>query len=283
MPSKSAALSGENAEKGSLKARFGAIINNYFQIVAVRKNLIGFTASIWSAQPDHPLYRRGAFLFRRQDHPWRHDADGAGLRQLVNEALTFFVTYYVSLADFKAVLDRLISFDTSIENAATPNQLTRPIAAPDALKDIDLNALTLRCPDGRVIIKNANVRFAAQQPTLLTGPSGSGKSTLFRAISGHMAARRRRRQRAGPTQKVMLLPQKPYIPIGSLLAAVTYPPPRTALMRRMCAPRFWRQIFPTWLGSCILMTIGASGSRRRTTASGDCPRAFGQTRLVVPR
>ncbi|MEJ0095864.1 MAG: ABC transporter ATP-binding protein/permease [Methylocella sp.] len=216
-----ALLSGENAEKGSLKARFGAIINNYFQIVAVRKNLIGFTASYGQLSPIIPYIVAAPFYFAGKITLGVMTQTARAFGS-VNEALTFFVTYYVSLADFKAVLDRLISFDTSIENAATPNQLTRPIAAPGARQDIDLNALTLRCPDGRVIIKNANVRFAAQQPTLLTGPSGSGKSTLFRAISGIWPLGEG--AVSVPTDaKVMLLPQKPYIPIGTLLAAVTYP------------------------------------------------------------
>ena len=139
----------------------------------------------------------------------------------VNEALTFFVTYYVSLAEFKAVLDRLTSFDLAIENAKTPS--FAPKASADAVrKTLDIEALNLRLPDGREIVSAANLRFAANEPVVLTGPSGSGKSTFFRAISGIWPY-------AGgaitlPTEaKILLLPQRPYIPIGTLRAAVTYP------------------------------------------------------------
>ena len=60
------------------------------------------------------------------------------------------------------------------------------------------------------------------EATLVTGPSGSGKSTLFRALAGIWPfGAGRITVPAGA--KVMLLPQKPYIPIGSLRNAVTYP------------------------------------------------------------
>jgi putative ATP-binding cassette transporter len=217
-----ALLSGESAEKGSLKARFNAIINNYFQIVTVRKNLIGFTASYGQISPIIPYIVAAPFYFAGKITLGVMTQTARAFGS-VNEALTFFVTYYVSLADFKAVLDRLISFDTSIENALAPSELTRLVgAASDAAKDIDLEALTLRLPDGRIIVKDATLRFAAQQPTLLTGPSGSGKSTLFRAISGIWPLGEGS-VTVPANAKVLLLPQKPYIPIGSLLAAVTYP------------------------------------------------------------
>jgi len=64
--------------------------------------------------------------------------------------------------------------------------------------------------------------FPAGRSTLVTGPSGSGKSTLFRAIAdiwpyGEGAI-------AAPVDaRVMLLPQRPYVPTGTLRTAVTYP------------------------------------------------------------
>ena len=141
----------------------------------------------------------------------------------VNEALTFFVTYYVSLADFKSVLDRLTSFDLAIENAKTPG--FSPHEGPytqAARKHLDIEALTVRLPDGREIIEDASLRLAETEPTLLTGPSGSGKSTLFRAISGIWPYADGAITLPADA-RIMLLPQKPYIPIGTLRAAVTYP------------------------------------------------------------
>ncbi|MGH6795862.1 MAG: ATP-binding cassette domain-containing protein, partial [Methylocella sp.] len=80
----------------------------------------------------------------------------------------------------------------------------------------------LRLPDGRAIVEGASLRLAATEPVVLTGPSGSGKSTFFRAVSGIWPY-------AGGAitlpadANILLLPQRPYIPIGTLRAAVIYP------------------------------------------------------------
>jgi putative ATP-binding cassette transporter len=77
-------------------------------------------------------------------------------------------------------------------------------------------------PGGRRIVEAKELTFAAGKNVLLTGPSGSGKSTLFRAISGIWPyGDGRIRIPAGA--QVMVVPQKPYIPIATLRSAVTYP------------------------------------------------------------
>ncbi len=216
-----ALLKGENSEKHSLRERFAAIIGNYFQIVAVRKNLIGFTSSYGQLSPIIPYIVAAPFYFAGKITLGVMTQTARAFGS-VNEALTFFVNYYVSLADFKAVLDRLTSFDSSIEAAHAPAGLASPPDAPSAGEHIGLDAVTVRLPDGRVIVRDATLRLAAQESTLLTGPSGSGKSTLLRAISGIWPFGDGA-VTTPPGAKVMLLPQKPYIPIGPLIAAVTYP------------------------------------------------------------
>ncbi|VFU11036.1 ABC transporter related [Methylocella tundrae] len=217
-----ALLSGEDSEKRSLRERFNTIIGNYFQIVAVRKNLIGFTASYGQLSPIIPYIVAAPFYFAGKITLGVMTQTARAFGS-VNDALTFFVTYYVSLADFKAVLDRLISFDASIEAAQKrPGLKPAPQAAVDARQHIHLEDVTLHLPDGRVIVKDANVRLSPAESTLLTGPSGSGKSTLFRAISG-IWPHGDGSVTAPADTRVMLLPQKPYIPNGPLRGAVTYP------------------------------------------------------------
>ncbi len=219
-----ALLSGEAAEKASLKARFGAIITNYFRIVACRKNLIGFTASYGQLSPLIPYIVAAPFYFagKIQLGVMSQTARAFGT---VDSALTFFITYYVSLAEYKAVLDRLVSFDASIDGARMAGGIARPTAgAAKELTGLDIEKLGLRLPDGREIVKTGDLRLAADEPALFTGPSGSGKSTLFRAISGIWPFG------DGSVSfpagaRVMLLPQKPYLPIGSLCAVVAYPEP----------------------------------------------------------
>jgi putative ATP-binding cassette transporter len=140
----------------------------------------------------------------------------------VEGALNFFVTYYTSLADFKAVLDRLSSFDESIEQARTIGRETQIAVTAGESGALAVSHLTLGVPDGRVIVTDVNMDLPVHQGTLVLGPSGSGKSTLFRAIAGIWPyGKGTIRVPAGA--RVMLLPQKPYVPTGSLRAAVTYP------------------------------------------------------------
>jgi putative ATP-binding cassette transporter len=217
-----ALLKGENSEKLSLRDRFATIIGNYFQIVAVRKNLIGFTSSYGQLSPIIPYIVAAPFYFAGKITLGVMTQTARAFGS-VNEALTFFVNYYVSLADFKAVLDRLTSFDSSIEAAQGKADLTSPAAGVGGAGGaIGLDTVTVRLPGGRVVVKDATLRLAPQESTLVTGPSGAGKSTLLRVISGIWPFG------DGAVTKpagahVMLLPQKPYIPIGTLLAAVTYP------------------------------------------------------------
>ncbi|ACK49769.1 ABC transporter related [Methylocella silvestris BL2] len=216
-----ALLSGESAEKASLGQRFMAIITNYFQIVRVRKNLIGFTASYGQLSPIIPYIVAAPFYFAGKITLGVMTQTARAFGS-VDSALTFFVTYYVSLADFKAVLDRLISFDASIEAVQPPGGILRAITSPSRTQDIGLTGVTLKLPDGRVIVKDVNLQLAAGEPTLLTGASGSGKSTLFRAISGIWPIGEGTVS-APDGARLMLLPQKPYIPNGTLIGAVTYP------------------------------------------------------------
>jgi vitamin B12/bleomycin/antimicrobial peptide transport system ATP-binding/permease protein len=215
-----ALLSGEPTEKISLTARFGAIVKNYFQIITCRKNLTAFTASYGQVSPIIPYVVAAPFYFAGKITLGIMTQTARAFFQ-VNEALTFFVTYYVFLADFKSVLDRLTSFDRAIENAKTPG-FAPQASVNTARKTLEIEALSLRLPDGREIVEGASLRLAAKEPAVLTGPSGSGKSTFFRAISGIWPY-------AGGTialpaeAKILLLPQRPYIPIGTLRAAVTYP------------------------------------------------------------
>jgi putative ATP-binding cassette transporter len=215
-----ALLSGEGAERASLVRRFAAIIANYLSIVAKRKQLMAFTASYGQLSPIIPYVITAPFFFagKIQLGVMRQTA---GAFAQVEGALTFFITYYTSLANFKSVLDRLSSFDEAIERAAEIEGKA-PRIEPSAERKIATRGLSLALPDGRRIVEASDVSFAQGESTLVTGPSGSGKSTLFRAVAG-IWPYGEGRVRVPEGARVLLLPQKPYIPIGTLANAVTYP------------------------------------------------------------
>lgn len=213
-----ALLGGEQTEQRSTMQKFAAIFANYLRIVDLRKKLMAFTASYGQISPFIPYIVAAPFYFAGKIQLGIL-SQTAGAFSRVEGALNFFISYYTSLADFKAVLDRLGTFDDAIDSAAQATPLRAPIASSI---NLELRNLSLALPDGRTLMSDVNVVFPPRTPVLVTGPSGSGKSTLFRAIAGIWA------YGAGDVHvphgaRIMLLPQKPYLPIGTLRAALCYP------------------------------------------------------------
>jgi putative ATP-binding cassette transporter len=126
------------------------------------------------------------------------------------------------------VVARLDGFERSIRQAAalTTKEHIIHIAA-DNKGDIAVEKLLVDLPNGVPLVAADGFAIRGGERTLLTGPSGSGKSTLFRAIAGiwpfgtgSIAI--------PPQATVMMLPQRPYFPVGSLRAAIAYPAEATA-------------------------------------------------------
>jgi putative ATP-binding cassette transporter len=216
-----ALLKGEPAERQMAMGRFGRIYANYLQIVERKKRLMAFTASYGQISPFIPYIVAAPFYFigKVELGVLTQTADAFGR---VGDALNFFVNYYTSLADFKAVLDRLTGFDSSIDQAQKLESETLLRDQDGSEPSIEIENLSLALPNGRTIVKPSSIRLNARKPTLVTGPSGSGKSTLFRAIAGLWPYGSGVIE-APADKKVMLLPQKPYIPIGTLRSALAYP------------------------------------------------------------
>lgn len=215
-----ALLSGEAAEQNMVGRRFGALIANFIALVHRRMRVTAFTATFNQISPIIPFIFTAPFYFLGTIDLGVM-TQTAGAFGSVAEAMTFFVNYYTSLAGFKSVVDRLNSFDQAIEDARV---LTGggPTLAASTAPAVAFKDLHVALPDGRRIIGLKDIVLAGGENVLVTGPSGSGKSTLFRAISGVWP------YGDGvidiPTgAKVMVVPQKPYIPIATLRSAVTYP------------------------------------------------------------
>ncbi|MFZ4534434.1 MAG: ABC transporter ATP-binding protein/permease, partial [Alsobacter sp.] len=108
-----ALLSGERAERGLVMGRFGWVLSNFWSIVGVRKRLLAFTASYGQVSPIIPYVIAAPFYFAGKV-PLGTMTQTAGAFGNVEGALNFFVSYYVTLADYKAVIDRLDTFDRAI-------------------------------------------------------------------------------------------------------------------------------------------------------------------------
>ena len=218
-----ALLGGETAERQRLLDRFGYVVGNFLLIMQRTKQLTFLTAGYSQASVIFPFvvispaYFAGAVQL-------------GGLMQTasaftsVQKALSFFVDAYRSLAEWRAVIARLDGFDIAVERAQAA-ATARPaieVATRATADRIEIDDLLVRLPQGTALVAVDDLAISAGERVLLTGPSGAGKSTLFRAIAGTwpFGAGMIRLPKGA---KVMALPQRPYFPIGTLAAAVSYP------------------------------------------------------------
>lgn len=136
----------------------------------------------------------------------------------VQGGLSFFVDNYTGLAELRAVMDRLKGAQAAID-AKPPAAI---VVEPEASRDVSLSDLTLALPTGQALLKDTNLTLPHGTSILVRGASGSGKSTLFRALAGIWPFGSGK-VRVPQGARVLFLPQKPYIPIGTLRDAVRYP------------------------------------------------------------
>jgi putative ATP-binding cassette transporter len=216
-----ALLSGEPAEREGLARRFGQIVDNYMQIVVRLIKLNTFTSAYFQANVVVPYMLTAPYYFiGRISLGQMQQVVGAFSR--VESALTYFITIYTTLADYKAVLDRLSTFEGAIASAQRVGGESKLAITQSAGRELRLNNLDVRLPDGTALLHADGLAFRPGERTLMTGPSGSGKSTLFRAIAGIWPFGEGE-VLVPEGQTMMLLPQRPYLPLGTLRDAVTYP------------------------------------------------------------
>jgi putative ATP-binding cassette transporter len=218
-----ALLQGERAERERLLDRFSRIIANWYGIMSRTKRLTAFTQSYSQAAVIFPIILVAPAFFAGKVllGALLQTAEAFGS---VQQALSFFVSAYRSLAEWRATVSRLDGFETAIASAAAlaDSAGSIRIASPPQGDGIDLQQLLVRLPNGTPLVSADSIRLRGGEHTLVAGPSGSGKSTLFRAVAGIWPFG------SGSIEipanaTLMMLPQRPYFPLGSLHAAIAYP------------------------------------------------------------
>ena len=216
-----ALLNGEGAEKELLGRRFASLIANYLDVIYRRMRVWAFTQFFGQISPIIPFIFTAPFYFARKIELGTMTQTAGAFAQ-VSASLTFFVNYYTYLAGFKSVVDRLNSFDAAIDEAHALAAAGPERVATAGTTAIGIDGLHLRLPNGRHIVEAERLQLSGNESVALTGASGSGKSTLFRALSG-VWPYGTGRIILPPGAQVMVVPPKPYVPIGTLRSAVTYP------------------------------------------------------------
>ncbi len=211
---------GEAREKAALSARFAALIGNFRQIMSRTKQLTTLTASYDQASQVFPIVVAAPRYFAGQIPLGALTQTSSAFGQVEN-ALSWFVHAYASLASWRATIDRLAAFQGAIHRAqALPSELHA-----HAGDHVGLHDVTVRLPDGSVLLAQADLSLVPGRSVVLTGRSGAGKSTLFRTIAGVWP------YGSGSVIQpdgMMFLPQRPYLPLGTLREAIAYPQPPDA-------------------------------------------------------
>lgn len=214
---------GERRESDTLNERFVDVFSNGIRVLITQAQLAFYrysysqVAIVFPYIVTAPRFFAGVITFGVMTQT-------ASAFGQVQSALSFFIDNYTSLAELRAVMDRLKGLQAAIDEkpptaiAVEPDSTTGGVA---------VSGLTLALPTGQALLQNTALTLPRGTSTLVRGESGSGKSTLFRALAGiwpfgqgkvHVPAGAR----------VLFLPQKPYIPIGTLRDAVKYPDEHSA-------------------------------------------------------
>lgn len=212
---------GEKPELQNFRERFALVIGNFWGLMK-RTKLLNFyvngyaqIAIIVPVLMCAPQYFNGTM----QLGGFMQTISAFGR---VQDALSYFVESYDSIAQYVAVIRRLGGFAGHMEEAEAL------VSSFDFTKNtsnaLQLWQMDIALPDGRQLAEKLSIAVPAGKRLLISGGSGAGKSTLLRAIAGIWPYGTG--EISLPTGwRTMFLPQRPYLPLGSLRRAIYYPQP----------------------------------------------------------
>ncbi|HKM70590.1 MAG TPA: ABC transporter ATP-binding protein/permease [Stellaceae bacterium] len=219
---------GEARELDTFLSRFARVVMNWWGIIKRRKRLTWFTTGYAQLAVVFPFIVAAPRYFDKV-------IQLGGLMQIssafgqVQESLSFIVSSYTEIAQFQAVVQRLSGFRAKMDEIAADRATAQPIEIERGGAGVAVETLDLDLPDGRPLRQDIALAASPGKPLLITGPSGVGKSTLLRAIAGLWPFGRGRIRVADG--RALFLPQRPYLPLGTLADALAYPRSAAELSR----------------------------------------------------
>jgi vitamin B12/bleomycin/antimicrobial peptide transport system ATP-binding/permease protein len=231
-----ALMGGENEERRTVDKSFGIVLHRWRDICiqAVRSTVVsqtsGYFAAVLPILLCAPKFLDGSMTLGQI-------MQAAAAFAVGQTAFSWLVDNYPRLAEWSASARRVSSMMISIdmlERAESGGGAPRIRHSETDRAAVRLCNLSVTLGDGRLLVKHAEVTIARGERVLVVGESGTGKSSLVRAIGGQWPWGKGDVQLQRGT-KMCVVPQRPYIPLGTLLRAVAYPTPAEEVDREEVA------------------------------------------------
>jgi len=209
---------GEKQERQLLSELFSVLRANWDAIMDATKRVMLFSTSFSQATLVFPLVIAAPAYFAGSI-PLGGVFQTANALNKVIENLSWFVEHYLELATFGATIERLSRFSSLIQRTGNKRSDLKRLCHPEnILRCRDLNVYL---PNNRPLIHTFDLSVQSGESIAITGASGAGKSCLLRTFAGLWP------YASGdlelPAERCLFVPQKPYVPSGTLGQILAYP------------------------------------------------------------
>ncbi len=208
---------GQIPEEKVLRSRFAEVVKNYFSLIKREKVLGFFTLGYAQTAVIFPMLIAAPMYFAKVITIGSIMQISSAFGK-VQDSLSTIISSFSTWASYKAVIDRLALFFDSMDSS---NEIECLAPKKEGYR-FKINSLNVKTPSGKILWKDLSLELNAGQSLLIRGPSGCGKSTLIKTIAG-IWPHAQGEIMEPESYSTLFLSQKPYLPLGTLRDAVSYP------------------------------------------------------------